>query len=408
MSETIMKELFAQNLTPLSGMNILIMSPSEWGDNAVSNMQIAAILSESNVVVYIETMGGRMPRINELGRVFRRIKYFFVGVNGKRSRKGLDSRNVHIVSPLAIPFHRNGILSWFNNLILVWQVKRVLKRFKIMNPIVWSFSPRWESVISKIKHELMVFHCVDGLHTYDASNIFKQQFERTVRSADLVFTPGVLLERELKQLNQSTYRIGHGCGTQHLEAFGNVITPIDFANIPVPRAIYAGTLASWVDYPLLIEAAKRLPYISFVFVGYIHSLAPRDQINILTSLPNVFHLGYKNFDELPRYYQCADVGIVPYHANDEHIQYSTPTKFLDYCAAGLPIVSTRYPAAEAMADVVNCTSTLDEFVTAIQQAIDNNTEEAIRKSREYASNHTWEQQVAKMSARIQHHLHDAH
>jgi glycosyltransferase involved in cell wall biosynthesis len=260
-------------------------------------------------------------------------------------------------------------------------------------------------VICKVEHELFVFHCVDGLHTYDASDAFKQQFERTARSANVVFTPGVLLEHELRTLNPATYRIGHGCGSEHLAPSDDAPLPADLADIPEPRAIYAGTLAKWVDYALLAEVARRLPSVSFVLIGYIHALASRDQIDALISLPNVFHLGYKNFDELPRYYWGAAIGLVPYQAENEHIQYSTPTKFLDYCAAGLPTVTTRYPAAESMGDIVTCATTPDEFVTAIQQALTDDSEETARRRREYARNHTWQRQVAMMSEQIRGRLH---
>jgi glycosyltransferase involved in cell wall biosynthesis len=221
-----------------------------------------------------------------------------------------------------------------------------------------------------------------------------------VRNADVVFTPGVLLERDLKSLNRATYLIGHGCGAQHLAHSDNGTPPIDIVDVPEPRAIYAGTLANWVDYPLLIEVARRLPKVSFVLIGYVHALAPHEQVDMLISLPNVFHLGYKNYDDLPHYYRNALVGLVPYQADNEHIQYSTPTKFLDYCAAGLPMVSTRYPAAEAMGEIATCAATPEEFAAAIQQAIADSSQEAVMGRREYARNHTWEKQVAKMSEQI--------
>ena len=405
MPETVIKEPAVSEPALLRGRNILILSPSEWGDNAVSNMQIAALLSEANTVVYVETMGGRLPRISELGRVLRRFKAFFAGAKAKRSKRGLAPRNAHIVSPLAIPLHGYKLVSWLNTLALTWQVRRFLKRLKMSSPIIWSFSPCWEPVIRKIEHELLVFHCVDALHTYDPSNVFRQQFERTVREADVVFTPGVLLERELKPLNPATYRIGHGCGAEHLVFSDNGALPTDIVGISEPRVIYAGTLANWVDYPLLVEVARRLPKVSFMLIGYIHALAPRDQVDVLISLPNVFHFGYKNFDELPGYYKAAAVGIIPYQADNEHIQYSTPTKILDYCAAGLPTVSTRYPAAESMGDIVTCATTPDEFVTAIKQALTDDSQEAARRRREYARNHTWQRQVAMMSEQIRGRLH---
>jgi glycosyltransferase involved in cell wall biosynthesis len=368
-------------------------------------MQIAALLSATNTVAYIETIGGRMPRLSELGRVFRRLRSFFAGTKAKHSRRGLDPRNVHIVSPLAVPLHANRFVSWLNTRMLVWQVRRAVKRFGMSKPIIWSFSPRWAPVIQKIEHDLLVFHCVDGLHTYDASDAFRRQFQRVVCEADVVFTPGVLLERELLPLNPATFRIGHGCGSEHLEYRDDGTLPADLVDIPEPRAICAGTLANWVDYPLLTEVARRLPGISFVLIGYIHALTPRDRVDALLALPNVHYLGYKNFGELPRYYRRAAVGLVPYQADNEHIRYSTPTKFLDYFAAGLPAVSTRYPASEAMGELVACASTPDDFAAAIERAIARDSREAAQQRRGYARDHTWERQIAKMCEQIHGRLH---
>lgn len=385
---------------PLQGKNILILSPSEWGDNAVSNMQIAALLSEFNTVAYIETMGGRLPRLSEVGRVFRRLKFFIIGMKTDQSNRGLDPHKTNIVSPLAIPFHGSKIISYFNTWILTWQIRRAMNRLEMTRPIIWSFSPRWEAVASKIDHEILIFHCVDSLHTYDNSEAFKRQYERTVRGASLVFTPGVLLERELSLLNSATYRIGHGCGSDHLALPCDDTVPADMVNIPEPRAIYAGTLANWLDYELLEEVARRLPFVSFVLIGYIHALVPHIKIETLNSLRNVFLLGYKNFDELPRYYRGAVIGLVPYQAENEHIRYSTPTKFLDYCAAGLPIVSTRYPAAESMGKIVACATTPDEFVAEINKALANNSPKVALAQKEFGRSHTWEQQVSKMCEQI--------
>ena len=123
----------------ISGEDILILSPSEWQDNAVSNMHITAILSETNKVAYVETMGGRMPKLSELGRVWRRIKRIMKGASSDKALKGLDPRNATILSPFAIPLHGNKLADWFNQKILVYQVKRMMKRLGMRKPIVWSF-----------------------------------------------------------------------------------------------------------------------------------------------------------------------------------------------------------------------------------------------------------------------------
>ncbi|HSW53412.1 MAG TPA: hypothetical protein VLG93_09270, partial [Sulfuricaulis sp.] len=123
----------------LYGQEILVLSPSEWKDNAVSNMQIAALLSEHNKVVYVETMGGRMPRLSELGRVWERLGRMVRGAAAGRRHRGLDPRRVVIFSPFAIPLHGNALVDWFNQRILAFQVRRVLRRMGMRRPIVWSF-----------------------------------------------------------------------------------------------------------------------------------------------------------------------------------------------------------------------------------------------------------------------------
>jgi glycosyltransferase involved in cell wall biosynthesis len=380
----------------LSGENILILSAGYWADNAVSSMQIAAHLSEKNKVVYVETIGGRFPKFSEFRKVFQRLNSFFWGAKYDR-KVGLDKKNTFILSPIAIPYHNNKIINWINSKILLIQIRRILKLLDLKKPIIWMFSPRWESVAEQIDAKLIVFHCVDGLHTYDNSEQFKFQFQRVVKNSDLVFTPGIILESELKQINKFTYRIGHGCGDDHLNFKDEGLVPADLEGITKPRVVYAGTLANWVDYDLMIEVANKLPQISFLMIGYVHALAPFDKVKELLNLPNVFHLGYKNYSDLPLYYSNSDVGIIPYQADDEHITYSTPTKIIDYCAAGLPIISTRYPAAESLPDYVRCADNSSDFARAIEISIKQKTKNADHSRKTFSKQHSWKNQIEKMS-----------
>lgn len=381
------------------GKDILILAPSEWSDNAVSNMHISALLSETNNVAYVETMGGRMPRLSEAGRLLNRLGRILRGVRRETSR-GLDPRNVHIFSPIAIPIHNIAGIAWINRQMLVFQLKRLIAKLGMERPIIWSFSPRWEPMIDSLSHSYLIFHCVDALHTYDASPAFRSQFERTATRADTVFTPSALLHKKLAKLNPNTHWIGHGCGQQHLDFrdLNEAIPEID--NIPNPRVVYAGTLANWVDYDLLCRVAELLPDYSIILVGYIHGLAPRGMVDKLLSHPNVYHVGYQSFSRLPFYYHRSDVGIVPYQAHNEHIRYSTPTKFLDYLAAGLPYVATRFPAAEDMAAFGVIADTPEGFAVAIRQAIADDDETKRAARRDYAAEHSWPRQVGRMCAAI--------
>ena len=67
----------------------LVLSPSEWSDNAVSNMQISAILSKNNDVVYVETIGTRIPKFSEWRRVISRLYNSLFKSKKKVKEKGL-------------------------------------------------------------------------------------------------------------------------------------------------------------------------------------------------------------------------------------------------------------------------------------------------------------------------------
>jgi glycosyltransferase involved in cell wall biosynthesis len=67
------------------------------------------------------------------------------------------------------------------------------------------------------------------------------------------------------------------------------------------------------------------------------------------SLPraaNLRYLGQQPYARLPELMACFDVALMPFALNESTVAIS-PTKTLEYFAAGLPVVSTRVP------DVVN-------------------------------------------------------
>lgn len=382
--------------------SIVVLSNGYWSDNAVSSMQISSILSKKYKLIYIETMGGRFPNFKEINKVFQRLFSFFF--KRKFSKKGLNPNNTIIYSPIAIPYHKNKIINSFNSFILYVQLRKIFKKHKINKPIFWIYSPRWELILSKFHYRLLVFHCVDLLTTYDNSTEFNKMLRSVLLKSDIVFTPGAKLQKELKNINKNTFLIGHGSGIDHLKFYKNNYIPDDIVKLKKPIVVYAGTLANWVDYTLLIGIAKKLPKISFLMIGYIHALAPQKQVNDLLKLKNVFHVGYKNYSELPLYYANSDIGIVPYNPNNKHIIYSTPTKFLDYFAAGLPVVSTKFPAALVFGNFVKYSNSINNFSKLIIDEINNRNEDNSKLRKKFSMENSWDNQVKKMLSLINKHL----
>ena len=363
-------------------------------------MHISSKLSLDNNVIYFETIGGRFPKFSELGRVFNRLLNFFGFKKEKKIKKGLNPNNVKIFSPLVIPIFNNKVFDIFNKWILLIQVKIILKKYNFKNIIIWCFSPRWNPIIDNLKYKCLIFHCVDALNTYDKSLKFKAQFDRILKKSDLVITPGTLLYKQLKNIKSETIRIPHGCDDRYLNKFLKKIEIEKLKNIKKPRAIYVGTLANWIDYDLLIHSVQNNKNVSFIIIGYIHALAPRDKIEELLNFKNVFHLGYKKFEELPKYINASDVCLVPYDQDNLHIQYSTPTKFLDYLATGLPIVSTNFVDAKNYKKYIYISQNKIQFSKLIEQALSEKSILLRDKRKKYALNNTWSKQIKKMEMNV--------
>ena len=51
-------------------------------------------------------------------------------------------------------------------------------------------------------------------------------------------------------------------------------------------------------------------------------------------------LGPRPYEEVPAYMQALDLGVIPFRADDPHVQGINPNKVYQYLAAGVPVVTT--------------------------------------------------------------------
>lgn len=127
---------------------------------------------------------------------------------------------------------------------------------------------------------------------------------------------------------------------------------------------YYGALANWFDYKLIKKVATNKDY-GIVLIGqdYDQTL---EKSGIL-DLENVFYLGRKNYDDLPKYGCNADVFIIPFLINDITLATS-PVKIFEYMAMERPIVTTALPECKKYKSVLYSKND-DEFVNNIKKAI---------------------------------------
>jgi glycosyltransferase involved in cell wall biosynthesis len=119
---------------------------------------------------------------------------------------------------------------------------------------------------------------------------------------------------------------------------------------------YYGVIDERIDLELLHQSAKKLPNVSFVMIGPLAKIEDAD----LPKENNIHYLGMKSYNELPHYLKAFDIAMMPFALNDA-TKYISPTKTLEYMAAGKPIISTK------ITDVVRDYS---QSVTLIENDVD--------------------------------------
>ena len=136
--------------------------------------------------------------------------------------------------------------------------------------------------------------------------------------------------------------------------------PVEIASIPRPRLGYLGPTFARLNLPMLRELLKKNPDWHFIYFG--------DSNNELR-LPNAHTMGWHRPDELPRYVESLDVGLMPYDCLGKKNLHCSPLKLYDYFLTGLPVVSTPILEMSEFKDLVYIGSSAEELSAAVGRAL---------------------------------------
>ena len=137
-----------------------------------------------------------------------------------------------------------------------------------------------------------------------------------------------------------------------------------------PLSGYVGTLsARRINYPLLTKVVDRLPEVDFELVGKRDDMPDTSEnLNSLSRRKNVRIVENMEYQQLAQAIRSFDVCLIPYQVNDEN-KGTCPTKFIEYCAMGKPIVSTSLPGIKKFNDHALLADSPDEFARMIKGQI---------------------------------------
>ncbi len=151
---------------------------------------------------------------------------------------------------------------------------------------------------------------------------------------------------------------------------------------------YAGALDHWFDIECIQIAARDHPNWTFMFAGRVEDR----RILALKALPNVRLFGELQYEEIPGFLACVDVGIIPFEISELTLS-TNPIKLYEYFSLGLPVVGSRLPEVEVFDDLVYLAGSPEEFSRQLERAAAEDDVAKRRRRIEIARNESWDSRV---------------
>jgi glycosyltransferase involved in cell wall biosynthesis len=346
----------------LRGRDLVVFS-NDWDGDPLSKTHIMRILARENRVLWVNSIGNRVPRANahDLRRIWKKLSKFTEGVREVE-------RNIWVLAPLAIPLYGSEAVRVTNRALLRAQVLRAMRRLQFQRPISWSYLPASAPVVGTLGEELVVYQCVDEFSAFADTNgrQIAELERRLLQKADIVITSAERLQENKAKLNANTVLVRHGVDYSHFVKACSPETriPDELAQLPRPVIGFFGLIAEWVDLGAIEACARAWPNGSVVLLGKV---APDVDPTALQAIPNVHFFGRKPYAELPAYCRGFDVALMPFKVNELTLN-SNPLKVREYLAAGLPCVSTALPEVEKVG-LCKLARTPAEFVEKVDEAL---------------------------------------
>ncbi len=255
--------------------------------------------------------------------------------------------------------------------------------------VAWLYTPMALPLAQGLGPDLLVFDVMDDLAAFkDASPELVLRQRQALKRADVVFTGGRSLHRSVRARRpDDTHCFPSGVDPEHY-------APAVAMRDPAPRRVagYVGVIDERLDLDLITTLAESLPDWEVRMVGPVTKIDAAD----LPKAPNITYRGSVRYADLPEVMAGFDVALMPFALN-EATRSISPTKTLEYLAAGLPVVSTRVPdVVSDFGELVDLQEDGDGFAAACRRVEQHCALSRAAKAEPLLDWHHWDTIAARM------------
>jgi glycosyltransferase involved in cell wall biosynthesis len=255
---------------------------------------------------------------------------------------------------------------------------------------VWIYTPLALDLAEKLGPRTLVYDVMDDLSAFaDGGADMARRQQIALRRADLVLAGGRSLHRAATEVRgpAGAHLFPSGVETAHYASSRALRTERQR-----PAAGYVGVIDERLDLTLLTDLAAKLPEWDIHLVGPVTKIDP----STLPQASNLHYPGMQPYERLPEVMAGLDVALMPFALNDATRSIS-PTKTLEYLAAGLPVVSTRVPDVVAdFSQVVRFADDGAAFADACRAVLDDAVDDRDARVAPLAQRHEWDTIAARI------------
>jgi glycosyltransferase involved in cell wall biosynthesis len=221
--------------------------------------------------------------------------------------------------------------------------------------IIWACSDSFYGIIgcaiSKLWGKILIFDIYDNFGNFAAAKLplIRQLYHWAIRKADAI----TCLSKPFCKLLARDYRRKARVYPLEFAVRLDLFRPLNkmecrrALSLPLEAVIIgtAGLLSKERDVHLFIEAfdhlQRKYPELHLALAGH------RDQSLEIPKNPRVHDFGILPFEEIPRFLNSLDVGVVCYPA-DDFGRYCFPQKTRELMACRIPMIASRVGALEEL------------------------------------------------------------
>lgn len=377
--------------------SIICVSPQPWDADLPTNRQqiMRRAAARGHRVVFVES-GSFLLR--DARRLLRRPwTELRRRLAGRTVADRITVRNGLNVVPWG---KRYGLASRLNFALTAVALRRAART--LPQPVVlWLYDPAGAALTGSLGEAFAVYDCVDDYAEQYAPDrrrvaLVAAADAEAGRSSRLVFaTTSPLTERHLRT-NRKTYLVRNAADYEHFcRASDRAAADPEVRDLPRPIIGFAGNfLATKVDFSLLELIAHERRDWTLLLVGPARTDS-ENALERLTARPNVAWLGWKPYDDLPRYVAAFDVGLCPYLAN-VYTRNVFPLKVYEYLAAGKAVVATGTPSLRGMEPDIVVVDGQAAALAEIEAALERSTDEDRSRRMALAKANTWDARTSRL------------